>query len=336
MATEQQIDRSVLAGKDRDELHTIAGAIGVKAATRMRKADLIDAILAAANGGERVRRHAESPIRRAPPAEPRSRAGCARRAPRRRSADDALAALADEENALGGDATDAERADAAPAWPPRRARTGRAARRRPSERTGDSRARRLRLRRHRRRTTSTTDAGADDNGPGSDDDDDRSDGDDVDPEDERQSFGEGNRRGRRRRRGRGGQDQPAGDGRPGRVPGRPDPGAGPARPPRRGLRLPPRRRLPARRRRTSTSRRRRCGASRCARATSSRGTSRPQASNEKYPALLRVDDINGLTPDDARARPALRGPHAAVPRRRSSTSSSARRPAARSPVGSST
>ena len=33
------------------------------------------------------------------------------------------------------------------------------------------------------------------------------------------------------------------------------------------------------------------------------GTSRPQASNEKYPALLRVDDINGLTPDDARVRP---------------------------------
>jgi transcription termination factor Rho len=33
------------------------------------------------------------------------------------------------------------------------------------------------------------------------------------------------------------------------------------------------------------------------------GSSRPQASNEKYPALLRVDDINGITPDDARARP---------------------------------
>ncbi len=33
-----------------------------------------------------------------------------------------------------------------------------------------------------------------------------------------------------------------------------------------------------------------------------RGTSRPQASNEKYPALLRVDDINGMTPDDARGR----------------------------------
>ncbi len=33
------------------------------------------------------------------------------------------------------------------------------------------------------------------------------------------------------------------------------------------------------------------------------GSSRPQASNEKYPALLRVDEINAMTPDDARDRP---------------------------------
>ena len=33
------------------------------------------------------------------------------------------------------------------------------------------------------------------------------------------------------------------------------------------------------------------------------GFSRPQATNEKYPALLRVDAINGMTPDDARNRP---------------------------------
>jgi len=33
------------------------------------------------------------------------------------------------------------------------------------------------------------------------------------------------------------------------------------------------------------------------------GTSRPQASNEKYPALLRVDEINAMTPDEARNRP---------------------------------
>ena len=51
MSPEQQIERSMLAGKDRDELHTIAGAVGVKSATRMRKADLIDAILGATDGG---------------------------------------------------------------------------------------------------------------------------------------------------------------------------------------------------------------------------------------------------------------------------------------------
>ena len=34
-----------------------------------------------------------------------------------------------------------------------------------------------------------------------------------------------------------------------------------------------------------------------------KGFSRPQASNEKYPALLRVDEINGMTSDDARQRP---------------------------------
>ena len=38
----------MLTSKDREQLHTIASAMGVKAATRMRKADLIDAILAAA------------------------------------------------------------------------------------------------------------------------------------------------------------------------------------------------------------------------------------------------------------------------------------------------
>jgi transcription termination factor Rho len=33
------------------------------------------------------------------------------------------------------------------------------------------------------------------------------------------------------------------------------------------------------------------------------GSSRPQASNEKYPALLRVDTVNGLSTDEARQRP---------------------------------
>ena len=56
MSPEQEIERSMLTSKDREELHTIAGAMGVKAATRMRKADLIDAILAAANVARRRRR----------------------------------------------------------------------------------------------------------------------------------------------------------------------------------------------------------------------------------------------------------------------------------------
>ena len=34
-----------------------------------------------------------------------------------------------------------------------------------------------------------------------------------------------------------------------------------------------------------------------------KGATRPPASNEKYPALLRVDQINEVSPDDARERP---------------------------------
>jgi transcription termination factor Rho len=33
------------------------------------------------------------------------------------------------------------------------------------------------------------------------------------------------------------------------------------------------------------------------------GASRPAGSSEKYPALLRIDTVNGMTPDEARARP---------------------------------
>ncbi len=44
----EQLERSMLDDKDREELHAIAGAMGVKGVTRLRKADLVDAILAAA------------------------------------------------------------------------------------------------------------------------------------------------------------------------------------------------------------------------------------------------------------------------------------------------
>ena len=50
--SDTELDRSVLDTKDREELHQIAGAMGVNAAPRMKKADLIDAILGAVDGGD--------------------------------------------------------------------------------------------------------------------------------------------------------------------------------------------------------------------------------------------------------------------------------------------
>ena len=126
----------------------------------------------------------------------------------------------------------------------------------------------------------------------------------VDPDDDRQSFSDGNRRGRRRRRGRGGQEQPQGGGEPRQTEYQGDPidvtglldlrdeGYGFLR---AGGYLPGPKDVYV-----SASQVRRFA---LRKGDLVRGASRPQASNEKYPALLRVDDINGLTPDDARNRP---------------------------------
>src|SRR5262245_13163507 len=100
MSSEQQIERSMLAGKDREELHTIAGAVGVKSATRMRKADLTEAILVAANGG------GDAPASNGDAPKPRRAVRSARAS---ELEDDPMAALAAEEDSLGG----AEAADVA-------------------------------------------------------------------------------------------------------------------------------------------------------------------------------------------------------------------------------
>jgi transcription termination factor Rho len=279
MTPEQQIDRSVLAGKDREELHTIAGAIGVKAATRMRKADLIDAILNAANGGDAGATEEDSK-----PAPRRVRSSRASQ-----TGDDSLAALAAEEDALGGDDDAAE-----PLSPRPRARRAAPA---PTEETDGSDGIGTDDRTDDR--DDRDDARTDDDHDTDGDDDGREDG--IDPEDERQSYGEGNRRGRRRRRGRGGQDAP-GDGRPSDYQGEPIPVAGllDLRPEGYGF-LRGDGYLPAQKDvYVSASQVRRFALRKGDFVT---GSSRPQASNEKYPALLRVDDINGITPDDARARP---------------------------------
>src|SRR3984957_8537610 len=56
MTAEQQLERSVLESKERDELHAIAQAMSLKTTTRSKKADIIDQILEAAgvksNGDE--------------------------------------------------------------------------------------------------------------------------------------------------------------------------------------------------------------------------------------------------------------------------------------------
>ena len=47
-------ERAQLGSRDRDELHEIASAMGVRGATRLRKADLIEAILDKATSGASV------------------------------------------------------------------------------------------------------------------------------------------------------------------------------------------------------------------------------------------------------------------------------------------
>jgi transcription termination factor Rho len=63
MTAEQQLERSVLESKEREELHAIAQAMDLKTTTRSKKADLIDQILSATgvpNGSGQNGAHAEN------------------------------------------------------------------------------------------------------------------------------------------------------------------------------------------------------------------------------------------------------------------------------------
>jgi transcription termination factor Rho len=301
MSSEQQIERSMLTGKDREELHTIASAVGVKSATRMRKADLVEAILVAANGGS----DAPTPA----PAAATSSNGAG--APKRRAVrsaraseldDDPIAVLAAEEDSLGADAA----AEIMPSPRRPRARTDVATTTLPepsspsangdhADGTSDGEGVATASTTTTEPSSTGTDMDSDDQG-GSD-----GGGTNVDPEDERQSFGDGNRRGRRRRRGRGTGQEQGGEPRQTEYQGDPidvqglldlrDEGYGFLR--QSGY-LPGNKDVYV-----SASQARRFA---LRKGDFVRGTSRPQASNEKYPALLRVDEINGMSPDDARAR----------------------------------
>ncbi len=258
----QELDRSMLDGKDREELHAIAGAMGVKAATRMRKAELIDAILDAADGQANGDGPAASSDR-----EPARRTVRSARASELEA--DPVTSLLAEEESLGA----ADEVEAEPAPRPRPAPSGDGERDASSSGSAST------------ATTTDTSTGSDSNPT-------------PDGDDERASYGEGNQRRRRRRRGRGGPEgeprsEPAGE--PVEVQGLlelRDEGYGFLR--TTGYLAGPRDVY------VSASQVRRFA---LRKGDFLQGFSRPQASNEKYPALLRVDHINNMTPDDARNRP---------------------------------
>ena len=302
MASEQQLERSMLDGKDREELHAIAGAMGVKGITRLRKADLVDAILAAAAGraggsGNGTKTATKDTANGSGDAKPK-RAVRSKKASEVAGGGDAIAALAAEEDAI---ASAVAEPDVAP----------RATRRSPSESepAAASAAEPSSV------NETETEAPAPANAAR------------VDSDGDRTSFGDGNRTGtrRRRRRGRDRGDRPVGD----RPQGDRQPGER-----QQGDRVPdgggePRERefsgepieieglldlrdegygflrtsgyLPGRNDvYVSASQVRRFA---LRKGDYVKGATRPPASNEKYPALLRVDQINDVNPDDARERP---------------------------------
>ena len=269
--SDSELDRSVLDTKDREELHQIAGAMGVNAATRMKKADLIDAILGATDGGASESAAGSDGNDR--PKRVRSR--------RASEADDPIAELAAEEEAIAAAGGSDEESDQP----------------RPVSRTTSSSTDDGASDASQSTATSTNDtkdkpSARDGNGGGSTGTKPR-----IEPEDERQSYGEGNRR-RRRRRGRDRQQ----DGEQREFQGEPvateglldlrDEGYGFLR---ATSYLPGPKDVYV-----SASQVRRFA---LRKGDFLKGFARPQASNEKYPALLRVDQVNDLPTEAARERP---------------------------------
>ena len=269
--SDSELDRSVLDTKDREELHQIAGAMGVNAATRMKKADLIDAILGATDGGGSESAAGSDGSGR--PKRVRSR--------RASEADDPIAELAAEEEAIAAAGGSDEESDQP----------------RPVSRTTSSSTNDGASDASQSTATSTNDtkdkpSARDGNGGGSTGTKPR-----IEPEDERQSYGEGNRR-RRRRRGRDRQQ----DGEQREFQGEPvateglldlrDEGYGFLR---ATSYLPGPKDVYV-----SASQVRRFA---LRKGDFLKGFARPQASNEKYPALLRVDQVNDLPTEAARERP---------------------------------
>jgi transcription termination factor Rho len=302
-------DRTQLDGKDRDQLSEIASALGVKAISRMRKADLVEAIVSATSGANGSSAASSSPR----PRKIRSTV----------SGGDDLASLAAEEDTL---ATSSEPVDEMTLIRPRR-----------SSGNGSVEAGDLST-----ASAGSTDTASSDTTPRDDQRADAGGGPAANdqqssqhqpaqhdqgsqPQQARDDDGQGNRR-RRRRRGRererpGGERQ-GGERQGGERQGGERQGGGEPREPREsreefsGELIPLDGLLDLRDEgygflRTSgylagrndayvsASQVRRFGLRKGDYVT---GATRPPASSEKYPALVRVDQINGMSTEDARSR----------------------------------
>jgi transcription termination factor Rho len=300
-----ELDRSTLDTKDREQLHAIAGAMGVKAPTRMRKAELIEAILAAATGDAGSSGNGDH--------DDGSTGSSSRRTVRSARASELAAssieALAAEEEALASADATPDDQDVAPR--PARSRSSRnddrgspgsqddSSRSSGSESGSDSGSSESRAAEGRDRESDGANTRTQESRSGN--------APQIDAEDERSSYGDGNQnKRRRRRRGRGGEGgeprQGQGGGANNEPQGEPvavqglielrDEGYGFLR--TRGY-------LPsAGDVYVSASQVRRFN---LRKGDYLEGFSRPQASNEKYPALLRVDTVNAMSTDDARTRP---------------------------------
>jgi transcription termination factor Rho len=301
MSGEQQLERSVLENKERDELHAIADAMGLKPAARTKKADLVDTILratgvdvgdAGANGSGSSAEAEAKPRRtrssRARPAEPEVT----------EVTDDAGAAEGGRQVAAAETSRETE-ATVAPVGGD--GSSGPSAR---PEGTGRDSGPPATTEGPRSSATAATGASPAGRGPGGGEERGRN-GDRAErPRGFDAGSEPGNRRGRRRRgrdRERGERDL-QGQGQDVQFQGEPvavhgfldlrDEGFGFLR--TSGF-LPSPRDIYV-----SISQVRRFA---LRKGDYVEGASRPASSNEKYPALLRIDTVSGLTPDDARQRP---------------------------------
>ena len=312
-------ERAQLGSRDRDELHEIASAMGVRGATRLRKADLIEAILDKATNGASV----PEPTGEKPK----------KRATKKKAADAETAAPADSGDGASGEGDSAKaetrKAEAAEAAEPARApeesdRRSAPAPEAPKQQSFGEGASTATETSPSEADSRASDGESGDGGVNVTERDDqgrhggqhgqRGQG----PDDNREGYSEGRSR-RRRRRGR---DR-------GGFEGAPSDGGGQQQQHQREREREPRTFEPTGDpievqglleirdegygfMRTagflagrgdvyvSASQIRRFG---MRKGDYLKGATRPAASNEKYPALLRLDEINGMSPEEARSRP---------------------------------